>query len=345
MTTMIPAEDLLTVTISPARPSWSSTKEESRPEVIYGAVQTGLHDSYSSDTETWELLTDPVEFATAEGAVVPGASVEEILKALDRRLGGDGMIRWYEASGGFHPNRNQSRFTLRRHPAVKKGADPFKAAKSVPGTCLTTVGPLPVPAGVTVFHDNDGWLNNTQAQWVWNGFAYKQSQQGHSGVLTYGLEAVAEAEKEMKTGRQRVRRRATRKKRQQAGYTTLPGSKARVAYQTAVQALAQALHVSLGNSVGGVIIRKRGNLKAHKRSQILQWTLDVLTQAKTAGQTKQTEHVEICRRGFSVAEDVEMTQLRVIFQPLHDNWKIAKTKADAKHVKPILDLLWPPESK
>jgi len=317
--------------ISPARPSWSSTKEESRPEVIYGAVQTGLHDSYSSDTETWELLTDPVEFATAEGAVVPGASVEEILKALDRRLGGDGMIRWYEASGGFHPNRNQSRFTLRCHPAVKKGADPFKAAKSVPGTCLTTVGPLPVPAGVTVFHDNDGWLNNTQAQWVWNGFAYKQSQQGHSGVLTYGLEAVAEAEKEMKTGRQRVRRRATRKKRQ-AGYTTLPGSKARVAYQTAVQALAQALHVSLGNSVGGVIIRKRGNLKAHKRSQILQWTLDVLTQAKTAGQTKQTEHVE-------------MTQLRVIFQPLHDNWKIAKTKADAKHVKPILDLLWPPESK
>jgi hypothetical protein len=280
--------------------------------ILYGAKP------HEDSSDLWQLIDDPVVFATSDDVVV-GSTIEEIIDALDEERGGGGLVSWHEWPGRY----DNGIIKVRSLPRLKKG-DPFAAARAVEGIELSLDERLEPPEGATAIFDPEGSHLYARDVWQWEGFAFWQVS-FREWRLSYNNEnRLKKVKEDAKLIRRRLKSRE-RKAKRNAAYTTIPAVKARKAFSTARSLLEWSVGHHMG--MGGLSIKVSYCYQLNKntpRSRALELTHAVLSIWNSV------RH-----------EGVYFEDVRGIFQPLHDNWEVAKTKEDAEYVQPILDILWP----
>lgn len=312
--------------------------EEEEPVVIFGAVKLDEPGRYHERDDVWVVLTDPVKFALAEGAIA-ASSVEGIVAQLSERKDPTGSVIFYHDMGytRFGSERLRLVKTIGA-PYAKEGADPFEAAKAVPDQWIKT-NRYDIPKDAEVF---DRYGN---AQWVWGDFCGRlpdKSRHWETPSIAYSASFAAITRKEIRNELKMQRRRERRAERAYT-YKTLPKPEARRLYKASVELLQIALERS-GQYACRIETKPLPYGDKIKRSLVLTRTERVLKQVYAVGDPHEFSQKEKKWRTKSGYErDTPMGVILKVLKPLHENWDECKGKTDAEYVKPILDLVFPDE--
>lgn len=279
-----------------------------------------------AEVQQWQLIFDPVEFALAEGTI-GGASKEEIRQRAEELAGSAGLVSQFETTSYSHTVCRRSFMRL------LDGVDPIVAAEAFPGKKIhwNPEEVLPAPEGALVQPELDyGW---GYTRWVHGDIAY-ESRSFNSGRHEAWIVCDEDEARMMRVSIKEMiksQKDAERRKRREHTYMTLPHGKAGKAYGLSMDLWPYAV---LGTLKGvKAYIKSERPLKKLKRAELLKNCLAFLRAA------------EQLRPGIlddPKAEDVRK-ELEQIFTPLREKWDVCKTKRDAKHCVPIMEILWPGE--